>query len=85
MVKGRYVLSLSVIVNLQAWGHEMHETPWTFMLLIAAIPVLAFLLFFTLVRRDREKLPWERRATYLAYGILAILLVSVVLGKFIFH
>jgi hypothetical protein len=42
------------------------------------------LLFINVVRRDREKLPWENGATYLAYGILAVLLISLVLGKFVF-
>jgi len=53
------------------------------MLLIAAIPVVAFLLFITMVSKDREQLPWEHHASYLAYGILAVLLVIAVLANFV--
>jgi hypothetical protein len=63
----------------------MNSTPWSMMLLIAAIPVLGFLLFLKVVTKDREELPWEHRASYLAYSLLAILLVIVVLGKFVFY
>ena len=53
------------------------------MLLIAAIPVVVFLLFITVVSKDREQLPWEHRASYLAYGVLAVLLVCAVLANFV--
>jgi uncharacterized membrane protein YjjB (DUF3815 family) len=62
----------------------MYGTPWFLMFFIAAIPVVGLLLFFNVVRRGREKLPWENGATYVAYGVLAILLISLVLGKFVF-
>jgi cytochrome bd-type quinol oxidase subunit 2 len=62
----------------------MHWTAWPFMLSIAALPVLGLLVFLKVIRKDREELPWENAATYVAYGVLAILLASIVLGKFIF-
>jgi hypothetical protein len=63
----------------------MYWTAWPFMLSIATIPVIGLLVFLKVVSRDREKLPWEHLATYLAYGVLAILLVCIVLGKLIFY
>jgi hypothetical protein len=54
------------------------------MLLIAAIPVIGLLLFLNVIKKDGKKLPWEHLATYVAYGVLALLLLSVVFGKFVF-
>jgi hypothetical protein len=63
----------------------MHWTAWPFMLSMATIPVIGLLLFIKVISRGREKLPWEHRANYLAYGALAILLVCIVLGKLVFY
>jgi cytochrome bd-type quinol oxidase subunit 2 len=62
----------------------MRNNPYFVMLVIAAIPVVGFLLFFNVARKDRERQPWEERATYVAYGILALLLVSLVVGRFMY-
>jgi hypothetical protein len=62
----------------------MDWTAWPFMLSLAALPVLGLLFFLTVIRRDQEPLPWEHAAAYVAYGVLTILLVSIVLGNFIF-
>lgn len=52
---------------------------WTVMLWIAAIPIFGYLLFMVLLRKESERQPWEEKAAYVAYGLLAVWLLVVVL------